>query len=65
MKSFDICIANTSSEGVGKSICGKHIGSEFAFENIDHAYYHLLNKGRLQVCIDCNDQLVKIFEDDR
>jgi len=65
------CIAHTHMGKIGKSLCGRTIGtkgsdgelkvSEFVFMNIDHWFYTRVDDDSLLGCTACVDTIRKVM----
>ena len=61
------CIASTHADKIGRSLCGRRIGSnvdgelratEFVFVDTDHWFYNSVQKGRLLGCPQCLERVI-------
>jgi hypothetical protein len=57
MKDFEKHVKHTHADHEGKTWCGRPVGLEWAFENIDHAAYERMRDGRLLICDECLDAI--------
>lgn len=55
------CIKTPFDTSVPMSLCERNVGSEFCFQGLDHAYYTVLNQGRMIPCPDCMFKALEIF----
>ena len=65
MKEYQKHIKSTFKDKEFMSICGEVLNyGEFVFEDIDHAFYTILMKGRLQCCPKCQKEILEVFRDE-
>jgi len=57
--------AKTGMEGETRSWCGRDVSREFAFEDPTHAALNGRKEGRLTLCPDCRDAIVKALDNGR
>ena len=52
-------IAHTHADMKKMAWCGEPLTFDWAFENIDHAAYNGMGKGRLVACKACTDAVIR------
>jgi len=65
MESYRKCVRNneaTEKNGRETCYCGRDVGFEFHFVNVEHAVRNNQEGGRLLICKKCSKEIYKIMK---